>query len=425
MVPPFFRDVKTTFADEPNRYRDFVNLMKDYKMKKLDTKQVASKAAEIFEGEPELIDGFNAFLPRRHRLNSNAAESPLVAATVPSDVTPPRPMRAAPKLNVQESDGEDEEEESSGESTMPETAATKMRAVSQLNRASTFAVDVGSDSSNEPPSSPENLNTPSVTSPKSSDSVPNFFSQVKSTYVDSPEVYSRFLTILKEFNERSVAPGDVAKLVRDLFRGQPQLLAGFNQYLPKKYQNEPEEESNGNDEDEDKDEGDDDVQVGESLPFASETGDFSALTEPETTGDGGSSYTASEYRETYDEDDYDDDDEDEDSDENDDYDDDEGPLNRTSHSQLAVESLKESLALLQDEIHAKNDTAIIRVCRTCTQTVMELIADNDGEMHDSIHEHIVGLNRAVMQMLQSAYDVGKVDDVVGLIGELEVIYGIH
>ncbi|KAL6175281.1 hypothetical protein ACLB2K_051923 [Fragaria x ananassa] len=51
-------------------YQEFVHLMKDFKIESDDCiKALKQKVKELFDGRPDLILGFNAFLPKRHRIN--------------------------------------------------------------------------------------------------------------------------------------------------------------------------------------------------------------------------------------------------------------------------------------------------------------------------------------------------------------------
>ncbi|KAL6197639.1 hypothetical protein ACLB2K_033245 [Fragaria x ananassa] len=51
-------------------YQEFVHLMKDFKPESDDCiKALKHKLKELFEGRPDLILGFNAFLPKRHKIN--------------------------------------------------------------------------------------------------------------------------------------------------------------------------------------------------------------------------------------------------------------------------------------------------------------------------------------------------------------------
>ncbi|KAL6197915.1 hypothetical protein ACLB2K_027707 [Fragaria x ananassa] len=51
-------------------YQEFVHLMKDFKPESdYCIKALKHKVKELFEGRPDLILGFNAFLPKRHKIN--------------------------------------------------------------------------------------------------------------------------------------------------------------------------------------------------------------------------------------------------------------------------------------------------------------------------------------------------------------------
>uniref|UniRef100_A0A1I7WHQ2 HDAC_interact domain-containing protein n=1 Tax=Heterorhabditis bacteriophora TaxID=37862 RepID=A0A1I7WHQ2_HETBA len=55
--------VKTQFADEPNVYTQFLDIMKDFKSQTIDTPGVITRVSRLFRGRSSLIMGFNTFLP--------------------------------------------------------------------------------------------------------------------------------------------------------------------------------------------------------------------------------------------------------------------------------------------------------------------------------------------------------------------------
>ncbi|KAJ3087675.1 Transcriptional regulatory protein sin3 [Quaeritorhiza haematococci] len=66
-----------------------------------------------------------------------------------------------------------------------------------------------------------------------------YLDQVKIQFMDQPEVYNRFLDIMKFFKSQSIDTPGVIERVSTLFRGHPSLITGFNTFLPPGYRIEP------------------------------------------------------------------------------------------------------------------------------------------------------------------------------------------
>ncbi|XP_020891608.1 paired amphipathic helix protein Sin3-like 4 isoform X1 [Arabidopsis lyrata subsp. lyrata] len=60
----------------------------------------------------------------------------------------------------------------------------------------------------------------------------DFLKAVKDKYQDNREIYERFLTVMKDFKAQRAHTCDVISRVKELFKGQPELLLGFNTFLP-------------------------------------------------------------------------------------------------------------------------------------------------------------------------------------------------
>eukprot|EP00887_Chlorella_sp_A99_P007276 scaffold2.g7276.t1 len=60
----YLREVKTRFANNRKVYDSFLEIMKQFKSQMIDTQGVIDKVKELFKGHPELILGFNTFLPK-------------------------------------------------------------------------------------------------------------------------------------------------------------------------------------------------------------------------------------------------------------------------------------------------------------------------------------------------------------------------
>ncbi|KAM5451830.1 Transcriptional regulatory protein sin3 [Microsporum audouinii] len=63
----------------------------------------------------------------------------------------------------------------------------------------------------------------------------SYLDQVKVRFVEQPEVYNRFLDIMKDFKSQAIDTPGVIQRVSTLFNGHPALIQGFNTFLPPGY----------------------------------------------------------------------------------------------------------------------------------------------------------------------------------------------
>ncbi|VVA94707.1 unnamed protein product [Arabis nemorensis] len=60
----YLKNVKDKVQDKREIYDEFLVLMKDFQAQRIDTSDVISKVKVLFKGHPDLILGFNTFLPK-------------------------------------------------------------------------------------------------------------------------------------------------------------------------------------------------------------------------------------------------------------------------------------------------------------------------------------------------------------------------
>lgn len=65
----YLDQVKHTYRDQPQVYNDFLNIMTEFKSQKIDTPGVINRVMNLFKDHPELIQGFNAFLPPGYKID--------------------------------------------------------------------------------------------------------------------------------------------------------------------------------------------------------------------------------------------------------------------------------------------------------------------------------------------------------------------
>jgi ankyrin repeat protein len=80
----YLERVKTTFASNPKVYSDFLDIMKDFKNKSIDTPGVIRRVSQLFgHAHTELILQFNTFLPVGYKIDAADLNDPNHAAFCP------------------------------------------------------------------------------------------------------------------------------------------------------------------------------------------------------------------------------------------------------------------------------------------------------------------------------------------------------
>ncbi|KIW07558.1 hypothetical protein, variant [Verruconis gallopava] len=94
----YLDQVKVQFADHPDVYNRFLDIMKDFKSGAIDTPGVIERVSQLFAGNPALIQGFNTFLPPGYKIECGAGNDPnAIRVTTPMGTTvstmpAPRPV---------------------------------------------------------------------------------------------------------------------------------------------------------------------------------------------------------------------------------------------------------------------------------------------------------------------------------------------
>lgn len=94
----YLDQVKVQFADHPDVYNRFLDIMKDFKSGAIDTPGVIERVSSLFAGNPGLIQGFNTFLPPGYKIecgtngDPNAIRVTTPMGTMVSTMPAPRPL---------------------------------------------------------------------------------------------------------------------------------------------------------------------------------------------------------------------------------------------------------------------------------------------------------------------------------------------
>lgn len=96
----YLDQVKVQFANHPDVYNRFLDIMKDFKSGAIDTPGVIERVSTLFAGNPNLIQGFNTFLPPGYKIECGTGGDPnAIRVTTPMGTTVqsmpvPRPLSA-------------------------------------------------------------------------------------------------------------------------------------------------------------------------------------------------------------------------------------------------------------------------------------------------------------------------------------------
>ena len=84
----YLDQVKVRFVHQPDVYNQFLDIMKDFKSQAIDTPGVIDRVSSLFAGHPELIQGFNTFLPPGYRIECGTRDDPnAIRVTTPMGTT--------------------------------------------------------------------------------------------------------------------------------------------------------------------------------------------------------------------------------------------------------------------------------------------------------------------------------------------------
>ncbi|KAL9038698.1 MAG: hypothetical protein Q9180_002976 [Flavoplaca navasiana] len=84
----YLDQVKVRFVERPDVYNRFLDIMKDFKSQTIDTPGVIERVSSLFAGHPELIQGFNTFLPPGYRIECGTRDDPnTIRVTTPMGTT--------------------------------------------------------------------------------------------------------------------------------------------------------------------------------------------------------------------------------------------------------------------------------------------------------------------------------------------------
>uniref|UniRef100_I3J0I5 Paired amphipathic helix protein Sin3b n=2 Tax=Oreochromis TaxID=8139 RepID=I3J0I5_ORENI len=238
----YLDQVKIRFANDPGIYNKFLDIMKEFKSQSIDTPGVINRVSQLFHGHPDLVLGFNAFLPPGYRIEVpkngmaflqspfSSPVAPAVAATSGSASSSHSEVGPAQTSEVKVATTEPLSSSAAGPPEPPSRLSLPLTSRESQNPAATSSVS--------PPAS--------ETSPVEFDSAISYVNKIKNRFLDHPEIYRAFLEILHTYQKEQLevkesrgsrgssgmTEDEVFSKVASLFKGQEDLLAEFGQFLP-------------------------------------------------------------------------------------------------------------------------------------------------------------------------------------------------
>ncbi|KAJ1667819.1 hypothetical protein EV178_001016 [Coemansia sp. RSA 1646] len=287
--------VKSQFNDRPEVYNQFLEIMKEFKSHAIDTPGVIERVSRLFYGSPNLIQGFNTFLPPGYRIECSDDPADGIRVTTPSGSiipdmhkraanaaygqaqgTPQSPLAASAQqpgvsgtlgTHSQSTEGAANDQYASRraaqvgphgsgqgiQSPPPSLASQGVGAIQ--NGMSTVSVSGSAPppiaaqtsstfpSTSGPPGMPARsqsaVESPSMSNADKSRQVPlefdhaiNYVNKIKMRFAAEPDRYKEFLEILQTYQKESRPIQDVYAQVHILFASAPDLLDEFKQFLP-------------------------------------------------------------------------------------------------------------------------------------------------------------------------------------------------
>ncbi|OQR96732.1 paired amphipathic helix protein Sin3 [Thraustotheca clavata] len=256
----YLDQVKQQFGDQPDVYNQFLDVMKEFKSQTIDTPGVIQRVSELFKGHPNLIFGFNTFLPPGYRIRpehlglyaadprdrtfnppagndgnpapmgglvlrpapTNApAPTSLPSINAPSQPNAPLSTLRPPPVNIP---GGDPQQMLLGQTPPPpQSSSTNTTPNHRNNDPKKNGPGKRNNAANPPTPAPQ---------PVEFDHAISYVTTIKKRFADEPDTYKSFLEILHTYQKEQGSIKQVLDQVSYLFRDHPDLLKEFTYFLP-------------------------------------------------------------------------------------------------------------------------------------------------------------------------------------------------
>uniref|UniRef100_A0A8C2GVQ5 SIN3 transcription regulator family member Aa n=1 Tax=Cyprinus carpio TaxID=7962 RepID=A0A8C2GVQ5_CYPCA len=234
----YLDQVKLQFGSHPQVYNDFLDIMKEFKSQSIDTPGVISRVSQLFKGHPDLIMGFNTFLPPGYKIEVQTND--LVNVTTPGQIhhitphgisvqnIPPRPP---PQLQNQIPANPPSLASTPPAQPTPKSKPLQSPALTPSSHPNPSIPPYASPRS--PPLQPHTPINNMPTAPPLQNNQPvefnhaiSYVNKIKNRFQGQPNIYKSFLEILHKYQLLSKTTAEKAESVRNDHGGtakKPQL----------------------------------------------------------------------------------------------------------------------------------------------------------------------------------------------------------
>ncbi|RHZ13146.1 hypothetical protein DYB31_008636 [Aphanomyces astaci] len=221
------REVKQQFGDQPDVYNQFLDVMKEFKSQTIDTPGVIQRVSELFKGHPNLIFGFNTFLPPGYRIRPETLDLYTVSQPAPSGTLPPLSSSSTSSMSLLR--------------PPPVSIPPSDAALASSNQPAAPPLSSKKQPSSKQAAIPSGAKGPQ---PVEFDHAILYVTTIKKRFADEPETYKAFLEILHTYQKEQGSIKQVLDQVSFLFRDHPDLLREFTFFLPDAVQEQAKERLN-------------------------------------------------------------------------------------------------------------------------------------------------------------------------------------
>ncbi|RLV93073.1 Transcriptional regulatory protein SIN3 [Spathaspora sp. JA1] len=201
----YLDQVKIQFYNQADVYNNFLDIMKDFKSQSIDTPGVIDRVSTLFQGHPNLIQGFNTFLPPGYKIECSLDPSDPnpIKVTTPTGTTT-RPNIAGNTYNQRWGNEE-------GAAQVQQQQVTPQVQYQQEQ---------------------QNLQGQPGGSNVEFNHAISYVNKIKTRFANQPDTYKQFLEILQTYQREQKPISEVYEQVTVLFANSPDLLDDFKQFLP-------------------------------------------------------------------------------------------------------------------------------------------------------------------------------------------------
>lgn len=233
--------VKSRFHDRTDVYNRFLDIMKDFKTQVIDTPGVIERVSQLFNAHPDLIHGFNTFLPVGYRIETGSegtivVRTPQGTSTIPSyqSTLPPAPQSRAMPMpfhptapSVHSMGVSNQQPPYHGAGPVdPSMPAPAMMNLSGVPSPGLYPPGPAHDGAMQH----SRIGTdPAQDQQTEFQRAINYVNKIKIRFTNDPETYKMFLELLQRHRDGG---SDVQPQMFALLKNEPDLQAEFKEFWP-------------------------------------------------------------------------------------------------------------------------------------------------------------------------------------------------